>query len=560
MAMKKGKLLVIAGVLTTIGLLLISCGPGAEQPAAEQPTTEQLTTEQPIAEKPAVGGPKGEVTVVETNSGVRNMCDQLTATSVSSGPIKMMLYDSLTWIDSEAKVQPALAESWKVADDWSKIDFTLRQGIKWPNGAPFTAKDVKFSFDKFMEKTTMYHYATDFQKYVKEVRVVDDYHVSVYCNEPFQVIFDRLQASAGMFPKDYYEKLGAAEFAAKPMGLGPFKVIDFKQDQFLNAEGVANHYRQTPYVEKVHLIYVPEATTQLAMLKTGEADIIALSSDQVRDVRNDPKLSIITSGASAQTTIRFHDVMTPEISSPFLDLRVRQATSLAIDRKTACDKAFTGFWEPGYQYLAFYNPGYDPNYPAIPYDPVKAKQLLADAGYPNGFDTTLTFSTASSSIGSKTMSELIASYLSVVGIRCKMMPVDAGTFSTLSNQTARDVRSPKALRGLSTNSVPMWGGIIHSGAAIASQLTSHGSLMGAGCYNLKTEALIDESMNYNVGDPRLAEIAKKINETELADMYHCPLWFGSSQFAVGPKLVADNSLLTPGTGWYGFHFENIKLK
>ncbi|MFH0768439.1 MAG: ABC transporter substrate-binding protein [Chloroflexota bacterium] len=555
MVKRKGKLLVIAGVLTIIGLLLASCGPAAEQPAAEQPTTGQPTTEQPTTGQPTTGqpttgGPKGEFTVALTDMQFRNALDPLTILNASGCPIKMLLFDSLVCIDSNAKLLPALAESWKIADDWSKIDFTLRQGVKWSNGDPFTAKDVKFTIDKFTAKDSMYHYSGDFKKSIKEVVVVDDYHVTFFLSAPFPVIFDRLNDTGGMVPKDYYEKMGQQGFAAKPVGAGPFKIIDFKDGQFINVEAVVNHYRKTPYVEKVHLVFVTEAMTQLAMLKTGEVDMINANVEQIPDVQKDSRLKIYPVNYSSQQAICFHDLRYPE-TTQWTDLRVRQAASVAIDRVTICKKVFYDVYLPSSQFLAPFNLGYDPTLPVLPYDPVKAKQLLADAGYPNGFETTLTFS------GSTTQPQIVSAYLGDVGIRVKLKAVESATLSTLRSTSYSNPTSPNVLRGLTLYSVPVYNGIIHSGGACESQMGG-GSLNSAGLTNPGVKALIEESMKYQQDDPRLAEVAKKFNELELKDLWHCPLWVNNTQWAADNTKVAE-VLWKPGrTG--AILFELVKLK
>ncbi|MFH0768790.1 MAG: ABC transporter substrate-binding protein [Chloroflexota bacterium] len=553
--MRKGKLLVIAGVLTVIGLLLASCGPAAEQPATGGPTTEQPATGQPttgqtVTGQPAAGGPRGEVTVALTTSGMRKMCDVNTSTTISGGNIKQLLYDSLIWIDSNSKVQPALAESWKIADDWSRIDFTLRQGIKWPNGDPFTAKDVEFTIVKRL-MDTMYHYSGDFKRFVKEVKIVDDYHVSIYVNMPFLTIFDRMNDTGCIYPKDYFEKVGADGFAAAPMGLGSFKVIDFKQDQFLNVEAVVDHYRQTPYLEKLHIVFAPERTTQLAMIKTGEADIITPELALIPDVLADPKLRLSINRGTSGSALCLHDMMKPNIPTPFHDLRVRQAASLAIDRETMCEKVFYGLNEPASQIYQDYNFGYDPTLPVLPYDPVKAKQLLAEAGYPNGFDTTYTYSMAT-----KTESEATAAYLSAVGIRARQAPMEAGAYTNLRNTTARNPAGATSLSGLTIHLNNYAIGMVHPGAVTQSSIAG-GSLMAAGLCNAEEVALVDKMLNYNVGDPKLFELAQQLNKLVLANAWRAPLWVVHTPWVFGPRIGEYQH--TPGKG-FNIRYIDIKLK
>ncbi|MFH0768915.1 MAG: ABC transporter substrate-binding protein [Chloroflexota bacterium] len=546
MVLRNRKLLVAAGILTVIGLLLASCGP-AEEPTTGGPTTGEPTTGGPT------GGPTGEITTLApTITGMRPPCDILTTTSIGGTSFRQMVWDSLVDISSTGTIQPALAESWKIADNWSKVDFTLRQGLKWPNGDPFTAKDVVFSFGKFTEPGTTFNYSGDFIKYVKDAVAVDDYHVALNLKMAFPVLFDRLSATCAIYPKDYYEKLGQAGFAAAPMGLGPFKVIDFKQDQFINVEALPNHYRVTPTVAKIHLLNVTEPTTKVAMLKTGEADVIYIDLDFVRDVASDKNLQIVTNNDVYQYSFVVHDMVAGVADSPLLDLRVRQAVSLAVDRKTICEKIFSGYAVAGNQFCAPYNQGYDPNLPALTYDPVKAKQLLADAGYPNGFDTTLTYTMAR-----KNEHEAVAAYLNASNIRAKLVPTEAASYTTLRNSSARDPKALKSLRGLTIHTVPYWVGILHTGAAMQSQMAG-GSLQSAGVSNPAQVKLIEESMSYAVGDPRLTAIGKQINELALKDLWHIPLFRMTYNWGVGPKVVGGTYLVNPGNP-YTFHYENLKL-
>ncbi len=548
----KGKLLIVAGVFTAIVLLLASCEPSEEQPAAEQPTTEQLTTGQPTTEQPATGGPRGEITVALVSSSMRPMCDITTGTSVSAANVMKLLYDTLVNIDDKALIEPALAESWKIADDWSKVDFTLRQGVKWHNGDPFTAKDVKFTVDKIREPTSFFTYRADWQMFVKEVKVIDDYHVSFILNMPFPAIFDRMNDLLGIVPKDYYEKMGAAEFAAQPVGTGPFSIIDFKQDQFLNAKAVVNHYRQTPYLEKVHLVYVPEPTTRIAMLKTGEADITSVDPTQFTAVKDDPKLYVAWNNEDSISAWCFHDLMNPQTPSPFLDVRVRQAVHIAIDRKMICEKVFNGCYSPANQIYLSYNPGYDPDLPPIPYDPVRAKQLLAEAGYANGFETTLTYS-----IANRTYNEALAAYLADVGIKAKQVPMESGSYTFLRNRSTADPKGPMSLHGLTLHQQAHTTGIVHPGACVQSQMAG-GSSQSAGVVNPKEKELIDKMVGYTIDDPQLTEMAHQLNKMALTDLYHSPTWIVNTPWTITSRVYPDLKH-TPGK-YVHLNFVDIRLK
>ena len=143
-----------------------------------------------------------------------------------------------------------------------------------------------------------------------------------------------------MVPKNYIEKVGDAGFAAKPVGAGPFQIMDFKQDDYVRVKAVRNHYRKTPYVDEVLFKIAEEPATRLAMLKTGEADMIILNGQHIPEVRKDPNLRIIWSQHTFVVTMVFQDLAHPKEPSPFHDERVRKAASLAIDRAGICKNIF----------------------------------------------------------------------------------------------------------------------------------------------------------------------------------------------------------------------------
>jgi peptide/nickel transport system substrate-binding protein len=319
----------------------------------------------------------------------------------------------------------SLAESWSVSEDGLTYEFNLRKGLKFHNGDSFTAEDVAFSFRRAK--------GVQLQEKVKQVVIVDPYTVRFVLREPwpdFIVFYGTLATAASWItPKNYFEKVGPDGFKAHPIGLGPYKFVSQRPGLELVLEADENYWRKMPSVKRLVFQSVPEATTRLAMLRRGEVDLAYLLEGQLGEsIKNDPKLKLVFSGGIGTFFIDFLDMWNPK--SPWADPRVRKAASLAIDRQALSDADTLGASKPNGNIVLKrfeYALPIDPD----PYDPAQAKKLLAEAGYPNGFDGgELTpvppyFATA----------EAIAGYLGAIGIRTRLRTMErAAFFSALESK------------------------------------------------------------------------------------------------------------------------------
>jgi peptide/nickel transport system substrate-binding protein len=339
-------------------------------------------------------------------------------------------------------------------------------------------------------------------------------------------------------PKDYIEEVGDDEFAAKPIGTGPFKAVDFQQDVYFNFEALDNHYRKTAHVKTIHYKNVPEHSTRFAMLKTGEADFNNLTPPHVPLVNKDPKLRIIWSKQTYCITLVFFDLAHPE-DSPFKDRRVRQATSLAIDRRGIADAVGHGARDPWGSFLASYHPGFDPNREPDPYDPEKAKQLLAEAGYADGFDTVLT-----SHPSLKQDFEPMLQQLKEVGIRCRFDVPEAGTWSKTFVASK--------FRGIGFGSGPWWVGRGHPAVALGSHITDTWS------HNLATPEIKEamKELELATEEEDVAAHAKKLDDAIFEALIRVPLWANNVAYAVGPRIGEYPGV--PGVV-FPMNFEYLKL-
>jgi peptide/nickel transport system substrate-binding protein len=313
----------------------------------------------------------------------------------------------------------SLAESWTLSADQRVYEFKLRDGVKFHNGDPFTAEDVKFSFQRAKGAKVL-------KEKVREIEVVGANRVRFHLHEPFpdfMAFYGTLATGAGwVVPKTYVEKVGDDGFKKHPIGLGPYLFVSHTPGVELVMEAYEGYWRKMPSVKRLVFKVVPEATTRMAMLKRGEVDIAyLLDVPHAQEVKKDPTLKLAFSGGIGIFFLDFFEQWDPK--SPWADKRVRLAASYAIDRQALSDAETLGASKPAGNFIPrsfeFALPIEPP-----PYNPTRAKQLLAEAGYPNGFDAgELHQLPPYFSLG-----EAIVGYLGGIGIRLKMRPMERAAY------------------------------------------------------------------------------------------------------------------------------------
>jgi peptide/nickel transport system substrate-binding protein len=337
-------------------------------------------------------------------------------------------------------MSPSLAESWTVSADQRVYEFKLREGLKFHNGDPFTAEDVKFSFHRAKGSKVL-------RDKVREVVIVSPSRVRFVLHEPwpdFMTFYGTMVSGAGwVVPKKYIERVGDDGFKNAPVGLGPYKFVSHTPGIELVMEANESYWRKVPSVKRLVYKSVPESTTRLAMLKRGEVDIAyLLDVPQAQEVKRDPSLKLAFSGGIAIFYLDFLDQWDPK--SPWHDRRVRLAANYAIDRQALSDAETLGASKPAGNHVPRTFEFALPLEP-YPYNPARAKQLLAEAGYPNGFDAgELHQLPPYFSLG-----EAIIQYMQAVGIRLKMRPMERGAYIAL-------IASKKA-KGLCVCSTALYG-------------------------------------------------------------------------------------------------------
>ena len=333
--------------------------------------------------------------------------------------VNINMFDSLLHRTSKLEFEPSLATSWKALNDitW---EFKLRKGVKFHNGDTMTAEDVKYSFDRVLEpgkekkKSPQYGNV----RAIKEVKIVSPDTIHLITDKPFPLLMERL-VFFPIVPKTHIEKVGEDAFGSSAaVGTGPWKLVEWKRDQHIRLEAFDGHWRGKPAFK--HLVFraIPEVATQVAELKTGGVDIIRnVNADLMPDIKSHPQ-----TGISTTPILRVHYISLDMRSEPFNKKAVRQAANYAIDKQAVISKLMAGL---GRQVATVVQPaafGHDPSVQPYPFDQKKAKDLLAEAGYPNGVDITL----HSSSIDNRPIFEALGQMLTDVGIRVNVRMWDPG--------------------------------------------------------------------------------------------------------------------------------------
>jgi peptide/nickel transport system substrate-binding protein len=365
--------------------------------------------------------PAGQITWGVHTTLVPSYFDPAETIIVTPFMVMYALHDGLVKPMPGKSMAPSLAESWTVSADGLVYDFVLRKGARFHNGDPVTAEDVKFSFERYRGI-----YAKPLTERVAAVETPGPGRVRFRLGKPwpdFMVFYGTIATGAGwVVPKSYVEKVGDEGFKKAPVGAGPYRFVSFSPGIELVLEAFDGYWRKAPHVKRLVFRVIPDPSTRLAALKRGEVDIVySMVGELAEEVRRTPGFSLKPVYPSVHW-LTFTDQWDPK--SPWHDRRVRLAANLAVDRQginqartfglsritgSIVPTSFDFYWAP----------------PAPTFDPARAKQLLAEAGYPNGFDAGEYFCDMTSTDAGEAM----IGFLQAVGFRAKLRPLERAAFN-----------------------------------------------------------------------------------------------------------------------------------
>ena len=434
---------------------------------------------------------------------------------------------------------PSLAESLSVSKDGFSYEFVLRKGVVFHNGDPFTAEDVKFSFDRYKGAA-----AKLLKDKVAAVEIVDPFRVRFRLKEPwpdFMTFYATPASGAGwIVPKKYIEKVGDEGFKKAPVGAGPYKLTSFNPGIELVLDAFDRYWRKPPTVKRMVWKSVPEDLTRLAMLKRGEVDIAySLRGPLGEEAKRTPGLKLVGLVGNATQWLNFGAPQW-DPKSPWHDKRVRLAAALAFDKDGINQAETLGFSRPSGSIIpsAF---EFALAIPAYPYDPARAKKLLAEAGYPNGFDGGEFAADASYS----SVAEAIGNYLAAVGIRTRLRPIERAAF--LGNW-----RDKKITSIMYTGA----GGQGNAATRIQNYYVKDG-LYSWGGYPDMDDLFVQQAREI---DPKRREVLlHQIQRLAHERVMSAPLWELGFLNAVGPR-VDESGLGLIALFPYSSPYEDLKLK
>ncbi|HUM16518.1 MAG TPA: ABC transporter substrate-binding protein [Candidatus Nitrosotalea sp.] len=332
------------------------------------------------------------------------------------------LHDALVKPMPGKPMAPSLAESWTQSKDGLVYEFVLRKNVRFHNGEVMTAEDVKFSFERYRGAS-----AAMLKGKVAKVEVVDPLRVRFTLKQawPDFMAFYATPATgaAWIVPKKYVEQVGDEGFKKAPIGAGPYKFVSFKPGVELTMEAFEQYWRKAPTVKTLVLRTISEESTRLAALKLGEVDVAySITGPLAEEVKRGSGLKLVPTYFTFTTWLVFPDQW--DAKSPWHDRRVRLAANLAIDRAGINSAVYLGLSKLSYSFIPqgmeyFWAP------PPYPYDPKRAKQLLVEAGYPNGFESG---DLSGDTIYGVAIGEPVVNYLQQVGIRLRLRPMERVTF------------------------------------------------------------------------------------------------------------------------------------
>jgi len=432
-------------MVLALAMALAACSVDDTEAGTDDAGDSDVVDEEAASEAPDdAGADRIDVDIALGAFGV-NSLDPTIGAVIEHRNILAHLYDTLTEVGDGGVVLPGLASGWEISDDGRTYTFELRRDVTFHDGSALTAQDVVFSLERYRAEEVTAGLPASVVANMEEITAVDEHTVELQLASPRPDLLLQLgphDVYIGILPKDYVESAGD-DFQAQneliqsaPVGSGPFEFVSSEPDVEVVFRGTDEHWRATPAIDQLRLLHVPEEATRLAMLLNGEVQLTQISTDDVAQVEG-AGLQLATVADSADLGLMFLGTnRVPAEGMPTTDRRVRQALSLAIDRRSLVDDLLEGYGSvpdtPFYLNAAALDAE---RYQAMSdelarFDPEEAQRLLAEAGYPDGVDLDFfTFPNAPFPQAPQ-FADAIAAMWREVGVRVDLTATDYTTLRT----------------------------------------------------------------------------------------------------------------------------------
>ncbi|KAF0818972.1 ABC transporter, substrate-binding protein (cluster 5, nickel/peptides/opines) [Bacillus sp. ZZV12-4809] len=328
------------------------------------------------------------------------------------------IYEGLVQQDENMEIQPALATEWKQLDDLT-WEFKLREGVKFHDGTDFTAEAVQKTIERVLSEETASPRSNLFEM-IKEVKAVDDHTVQLVTEYPYAPLLANLaHYAAGIMSPAAIES--GENLGQNPVGTGPYKLGEWKPGQEIKLTAFEDYWGEKPSMETVTYKVVPEDSTRIAMVETGEAHIAEpVPVTEVERIENSNSMELVRSDALGVDYIGFNVE-----KEPFNNVKVRQAISYAIDTEAIVKGVYNNVGTVATAPMGPAIWGHNADLKGYKYDLEKAKQLLAEAGYPDGFKTTIWTNDNKARMD---VAEVVQSQLKGIGIEVETKVVEWGAY------------------------------------------------------------------------------------------------------------------------------------
>ncbi len=447
-------------------LVLVACGASATAVPAPTAAPAQATTAPaqdavptaapaPVADTypPSKVTPSGSIITSSAYLGF-----QTVDTNVSGDSATKIYYDEVfeyaVGQTPEGDLAPGFATKWEVSDDFLTWTFTIRDGMKFHNGDDITPEDVAWTWNRAISPDSLGGMALEVAPMLASEFTVSANTVQVTTAKP-QSTLPIFFASASpprsiVFPKNYFESVGGIEgFRDAPIGSGPYMWEERVPGQYIEFTAFEDHYEKNPGYKTLQIWDVAELNTRLAMLKSGNADLITASVRNVKELE-DAGLQVLESPAANISWIWYNYAWVE--GHPFNDRRFREAISIAIDREAISTGLYAGRPTPACCYWVVEgNIGYPGDVEPHPYDPERAAQLIKDAGFEGSEIEVMTFSGDADFVDQPGLAEAVAGYLEAVGLKTFVSVVDGPVLrETFDNA----IKTPEQIKEIVANQPP----------------------------------------------------------------------------------------------------------
>lgn len=486
----KSKVLILLLVIT---LALTGCSSGSD----EGDTGNDISAE---------GGDESKDNLIVAMASEPSTLDGNGKDDSASVQVRTQMYEGLVTQNAEMEVVPVLAEDWEYEDD-TTIIFHIRQGVKFHDGTELKASDVKFSLERAYEMgfAAADLSAVDFEK----CEAVDDYTYKLVLKHPFAPIISSLAASsAAIVPQNVVEEKGEDYLSANPIGTGPYKLEEWIQGDRIELIKNEDYWDEVKGVDSITMRFITETANRAIEVEIGGVDIAYdVSPNDIDRLKDNPDVEVLQDMSLSTTYIAFNCQ-----KEPFTDSRVRQAIAYALDIENIVDSVYFGTGTTGKNVLAPTVWGCSENVKPLGYDPEKAKALLEEAGYSDGFKTKIWVSDNQQRID---IAEIAQNQLKEVGIDCEVKILEWGTFLEALENKELDI----FLLGNSVTS--------GDGDELYYQFHSESNYSGNTAYyrNPEVDAMIEES-RVIIDDNERAKKLEDIQKVVIEEAPWIPVWHG----------------------------------